>query len=81
MAQKLVPRRIITLLVAGILVLPVVIAVIWGVSSILGAMNDETGEAVLRGVGLGLGILWIVNLILLLLAQAVNSLSDSEEAD
>jgi len=81
MGQKLVSRKIITLLVAGILVLPVVIAVIWGMSSLLGAMNDETGEAVLRGVGLGFGILWIVNLILLLLAQAVNSLSDSDEAD
>jgi len=41
MSPRLVPRKVTMLLLAGILMLPVVIAVIWGVSSLLAAMGDE----------------------------------------
>ncbi|HUT10591.1 MAG TPA: hypothetical protein VMY42_08845 [Thermoguttaceae bacterium] len=81
MSQKLVPRKAVRLLLAGILVLPVAIIVIWGVSSLLVAMGDDIGGAVLRYVGLGCGILWTVDLIFLVLAQGLNSLSDSDEGE
>jgi len=81
MSPRLVPRKVTMLLLAGILMLPVVIAVIWGVSSLLAAMGDELGGAVLRYVALGCGIFWIVALILLVLVQGLNSLWDSDKGE
>jgi hypothetical protein len=70
------------------MVLPIAITVILAVSALLAAMNDTAGAMVLRYVALGCGILWIVNLVCLVLAQSLNSLGEgppggdpSEDAD
>ena len=79
MSQPLVPRWIIRLVVAGALVLPIVICVILAVSLLLGTMNDPLGARVLKYIALGVGILWAVDLVCLVLAQGLNSLTDTDQ--
>ena len=76
-----IPRRIIGLAVAGAIVLPIFICLIIAVSSLLSAMGDMLGGGVLRWVALAGGIAWIMNLILLVLAMGVNTISESDDSD
>jgi hypothetical protein len=78
-------RHIIALAIAGAIILPIAICLILAVASLLSAMGDMTGGGVLRWIALACGIVWILDLILLVLALAVNALverdnSDSDEA-
>jgi hypothetical protein len=77
MSRNLVPRRAIAAMVAAALILPIAICVTLGLAALLGAMGDASGKAVLDRVALAGGIVWGVDLICLLLAQAVQSLGDS----
>jgi len=79
MGRKLVPRRVIMLLVAGVLILPITLGVVLGVSTLMVAMGDSTGGQVLRYIAWGCGIAWAVDLICLILAQGLNSLTDTDE--
>jgi len=79
MSQKLVPRRAILPLIAAALVLPIVICVILAVGSVLTAMGDTLGWAVLRRIALAGGIVWAVDLVCLLVVLAVNALADDHE--
>jgi len=81
MSRKLTPRWVMMLLVAAVLILPIAIAVILSVSALLGAMGDTTGSCVLRYIGWGCGILWVIGLISLVLVQGLESLVGSDEAD
>lgn len=81
MSQQLVPRWIIRLVVAGALVLPIAICVILAVSLLLGAMDDPLGGNVLKYIALGVGIFWAVDLICLVLVQALNSLTDTDRGE
>ncbi len=58
--------------------MPIAIALIWGVSSLLGAMGDSSGASALKYVALALGILWAIDLVCLVLLQALNSLGDRD---
>jgi hypothetical protein len=78
MSEKPVPRGATLLLIAGAVILPVAIAVLWGVSTLLGQMGDPEGGLVLRYVALGVGICWVIDLVCLLLVQGVNSLTDHD---
>jgi ABC-type transport system involved in multi-copper enzyme maturation permease subunit len=79
MRQKLIPLPIIRLLIAGAAVLPITTCVILAVAALLGEMGEPPGRSPLKWIALGVGILWIVDLICLLLAQALNSLADNDE--
>lgn len=62
------------ILVAAACVLPVAIVIVVGVARLLAAMHDESAPAVLDRVALAIGILWAIDLVCLVLAQAINSL-------
>ncbi len=79
MSQKLVPRRVILLLIAAALVLPTVICVVLAVGSVLTAMGDTSGWVVLRRIALAGGILWAIDLICLLVVLALGALTDDQE--
>jgi len=79
MSQKPVPKAVTLLLIAGLLVLPISAGVVLAVSALLAAMGDTTGGAVLNYIALGCGILWVVDLASLVLAEGLNSLSDRDE--
>ena len=79
MSQRPVPSSITRLLIAGVVVLPIAICVILGVAALLGEMGEPQERSPLKWVALGVGILWIVDLICLVLAQALNSLPNSDE--
>ncbi len=78
MSQKPVPRWLLLLLAAGAVLLPIVIAVLWGVSALLIAMGDSSGGGVVKCVALAAGILWVVDLVCLVLAQTLNSLGEPD---
>jgi len=81
MSRKIVPPRIVLLLTGLALVLFLTVAVVLVVAAVLGAMEDEPGRRVLHWVALGCGIPLAVDLICLLLALGINSLSDTEPPD
>ncbi len=81
MNQIRIPQWVFRLLVAGIFVLPVTICVLWAVSLLLGNMDDHGGERALRYVALAGGIVMVIDLICLVVAQAVNSLADTEDSE
>jgi len=81
MSQKSTFSKVIWGLVAGGLILPIAISVILALGALIGAMGDLAGAVALRYVALGCGIVWIIVLISLLLAQAVRSLGEGEEPD
>lgn len=64
-----------TLLVVA-LVLPIALAVLLGVSALLGAMGDALGARVLGWIGLALGVVWMVDLVCLVIVQAWGALVD-----
>jgi ABC-type transport system involved in multi-copper enzyme maturation permease subunit len=79
MSQKPVPRAVTRLLIAGVAVLPIAICVILAVAALLGEMGEPPERSPLKWVALGVGILWVVDLICLVLAQALNSLAETDE--
>lgn len=79
MGKKPVPQAALLLLLAGALVLPIGTSVVLGLAVLLGSLGDPTGAGVLRWVALALGAIWVVDLVLLVLVQAFNSLSDSDD--
>ncbi|OHB73500.1 MAG: hypothetical protein A2V70_19340 [Planctomycetes bacterium RBG_13_63_9] len=79
MSQRLVPRSILMAMIAGALGLPIAIAVLWGVSALLSAMDDLGGATVLRYLALAAGLLWAIDLIGLVLLQAVHALADRDD--
>jgi len=72
-----IPRFLIATALAAAILLPITIAVLCGVSSLLGALGDATGSlALARGALLG-GILWGVDLVSLVLMLAVNAMPEA----
>jgi hypothetical protein len=74
MREKLVPGSVVLLLLVGALMLPVAISILFGLGELLTAMGDAAGGTVLRWIALAAGILWGLDLICLVLVQAINSL-------
>ena len=79
MGRSPVPARVIRLLVAAAVVLPIAICVVLGVGSLLGAMDDAVGAGVMRYIAWGAGCLWTVDLICLVVAQGLQSLDETDE--
>lgn len=67
------------ILLTTALLLPICACVILGVAALLDAMGDSIGGGVLRWIGLGCGILWTINLISLVLVQAIRSLPGPDD--
>ena len=79
MARKPVSRRVQLVLIAVALLLPMAVCVLLALGTVLGAMGDSNGKVVLGVIAWSCGGLWILDLICLLLAQAVNSLAEPPE--
>jgi hypothetical protein len=66
-------RHLLVGLLIGALGLPVLLCVVFAVGKLLEGMNDAAGSAALERIGLGLFILWVVDLIGLVIVQAIQS--------
>ena len=75
----MISRKVLLILVAAGAMLPIAIAVVVAVGRLLAAMQDSAGAAVLERVALGLGILWALNLIALVMALALERLEPPNE--
>lgn len=78
MGQRLVPASVVLLLLVGALMLPVAISILFGLGRLLTAMGDSAGGTVLGWIALAAGILWSLDLVCLILVQAINSLGNDE---
>lgn len=76
-----VVKRILTILLAASGFLPIILVVLIAVERLLGALGDEAGAAALRRIGLAGGIVWIVTLIALLLALAIQAIESPPSGD
>jgi len=76
--KPIVSKALCFLLVAGLL-LPVAICVIVALAALLTAMQDAAGGAALRYVALAGGVLWIVDLVAIVLLQAIDALDRPDE--
>lgn len=81
MGQRLVPTSVVLLLLVGALMLPVAISILFGLGRLLGAMGDSAGGTVLGWIALAAGVLWILDLICLVLVQAINSLGGGDRGE
>ncbi len=79
MNGKLIPKAALWLPLAAGFLLPVAICVILGLAGLLGATGDAAGSFVLGWIARGLGILWVLDLVVLLLVQAAASLLTRDE--
>ncbi len=69
-------RSAVKILLGFVLGLPVVLVVLHWVSGLLSAMADASAAAVLGHIGTGIGVLWIVSVVGLIVALAVEVLDD-----
>ncbi len=67
------PRAVVWLIV-GALGLPIALCVVMGLARLLEAMQDQVGAICLERISLALAIVWVVDLIALVVIQAINSL-------
>jgi hypothetical protein len=72
-----IPKRAVIWLIVGALGLPIAICILAALALLLYAMHDGAGGACVGRVGIGLFVLWILNLVGLVVIQAINSLGDS----
>ena len=78
MGQRLVPLSVVALLLAGALMLPVAISILFGLGALLAAMGDSAGGTALGWIALVLGVFWVLDLVCLILVQAINSLGHED---
>jgi hypothetical protein len=77
MRDPIIPKPFIFIIVCCAVLLPIAITVVLGVGRLLAAMGDNLGGGVLDRLGLALGILWIVDLIVLVVMLSIQSLDDN----
>lgn len=73
------PASVVVLLLVGALMLPVAISILFGLGRLLSAMGDAAGGSVLGWIALAAGVVWSLDLIGLVLVQAINSLGNNDE--
>jgi hypothetical protein len=78
--KQVLSKALFALLVAGLL-LPVTICIVMALAALLEAMKDSTGGAVLRYVALTGGVVWVVDLVAIVLVQAIGTLQQEDERD
>lgn len=77
----MISRSTILRLLAGVVLTPIAIVLLVGVASLLSAMQDAAGAALLGRAALGLGIAWVFLAVCLLLALAASSLEEPKRPD
>jgi hypothetical protein len=70
------PRRAVRLLLVCVVGLPLVQAVLFWVAGLLSAMGDKAGAQILGHFNTAAGVLWLVTLVGLVIALAVQSLEE-----
>lgn len=80
MREKLVPQRVLFLLIAAAVLLLIGGFVMLGLAALLAALGDEAGSVALEYIALGCGVLLVIDLVCLVLAQAVNSLDVTDDS-
>jgi hypothetical protein len=66
-------QRLIIGLLIGALGLPILLCVLFAVGRLLEGMKDDIGAAALSRIGLGFFVLWVVDLVGLVVVQAIQS--------
>jgi len=79
MRNDLIPQRLMLLLIAVALMLPIGVFVILGLSWLLVSMGDKAGSEGAVRVAVACGGIWVFDLISLVLVVAINSLPKSED--
>ncbi|MFM1995726.1 MAG: hypothetical protein RLZZ111_113 [Planctomycetota bacterium] len=74
-----VSRRLLVWGLGGTVLLPVLLAVIFGLGGLLASLDDRSGAAVCRGIALAVGAMWVVSLAATVLATAVVTLESLGE--
>ncbi len=69
------PRAVVWLIV-GALGLPIVLCVLLGLARLLEMMQDQAGAYCLGRVSLAVAVVWVIDLIALVVIQAINSLGN-----
>ncbi len=69
-------QRFLVGLLIGALGLPIMLCVLAGVGRLLIAMQDAAGAEVVGRVNLGLFILWVIDLVGLVIVQAIQNSGD-----
>jgi hypothetical protein len=77
----MIPRPLLSTLAVLAVGLPIVVVVLLAVSAILGAMGDANGQLAVTWVGRAAGILWIIDLVLLLISLAIETLDRDTPRD
>ena len=75
----MIPRRLIFILVISLPVLVVSVSVVMATQALLAATEDKAAASVMRWVGIGLMCLTVINLVLLVGALGIQSLSSQED--
>lgn len=78
MTQKPISKRAMAVLVGIASVLTITLVVVFVTGHILGKMGDSLGRTVLDCVALGVGVIWAIDVLCLVLALGVNALADAE---
>jgi len=79
MRGKLIPKAVVLALLAAGLVLPIAVCLVLALAGLLTATGDAAGSFVLGWIARGLGLLWVLDLICLVLALAAESLASGED--
>lgn len=79
MAERLVSQRTLVILVVVTLVLVIALAAVLAFAAMLGAMGDESGSVVVRWIAAGLGIVFAIDVLCLILALAVHAVERLDE--
>lgn len=77
-AANVIDRRVLVALVTAAMLMPMVVLILLGVGKLLTALGDATGAVWLDRIALVGSILWAVDLLLMLIVVAINSLDRSE---
>jgi hypothetical protein len=79
MSQNHPLRCVVVTLVVIALLLPIAACVVVAMAALLSSMGDHVGGAVLKWIALGLGIVWVIGLIALVITAAVRTLVEDGE--
>ncbi len=81
MIWKTLLTRLLLVLIAGALLLPVATIVVWALGRLLLAMGDIQGGAVLERIALAFLVTWCLNLVFLILVQGIHLLVSASFPD
>lgn len=79
--DPMITRRALNLLVTIGCLLPIALVIVLGVARLLATMQDTGGAAVLDRIALGLGMVWGIDLVVLLLALGIRALDAAGERE